>query len=74
MSAKDDETEDMLSPMPPHIVPKREKTKSDMSRFAEEEMMGSLVRRRRVRYSMQVPQIHNPFLPHTLTHFFSLVI
>eukprot|EP00979_Chaetoceros_neogracilis_P011960 scaffold3055_cov228-Chaetoceros_neogracile.AAC.5 len=48
MSAKDDETEDMLSPMPPHIVPKREKTKSDMSRFAEEEMMGSLVRRRRI--------------------------
>ena len=44
MSEKD-EADDTLSA----LQPKRKKTNSDFVRFPEEEMMGSLVRRRRVR-------------------------
>jgi len=51
MSERAVEAEDTVSPMIPQI-PKRVKTNSDVSQFAEGEMMGSLVRQRRVRHSI----------------------
>lgn len=39
---------DILGPLPPNPSRRREKTKSDYSQFLAEDMMGSLVRRKRV--------------------------